>query len=89
MENPPSKQKSDAKYYVFGVKLMLDLGFSIAIPAVLAALLGQYLDDKYDKSPLFLIVCLISAFVLTARIVYTKAKAYAKEYENLGKSNSN
>lgn len=85
MENEPKKLKSDAKYYIFGVKLMLDLGFTIAIPAVLAALLGQYLDSKYDKYPLFLIICLVVAFLVTARIIYTKAKAYAKEYENIGK----
>lgn len=85
MEDQPKKQKSDAKYYAFGVKLMVGLGFSIAVPAVLAGWLGQYLDEKYYTYPLFLVLCLVNAALITARVVISNAKKYGQEYEDLGK----
>ncbi|MCX6782158.1 MAG: AtpZ/AtpI family protein [Candidatus Magasanikbacteria bacterium] len=85
MQDKPKKQSTDHGYYVLGVKIMLDMGFSIAVPAVAAALLGQYLDEKYDRAPLFIILLLVNAFLISARIIITKAKRYGKEYENLDK----
>jgi len=85
MENQPKKQQSDKKYYAFSVKLMVDFSFTLAIPAVAAAFIGQYLDEKYNKYPLFLIVSLVAAFLISARIIVTKAKRYAKEFDDLDK----
>ena len=85
METEPDKKSSDGKYYAFSIKLMIDFGFTLAIPAVAAAFLGQYLDEKYNKYPLFLIVCLVVAFIISARIIVTKARHYSKEFENLDK----
>lgn len=85
MEDKPKKQSNDRGYYILGVKIMLDMGFSIAVPAVAAAFLGQYLDEKYHKYPLFLILCLITAFLSSAVVIIKKAKSYGKEYENLDK----
>ncbi|MDD2757855.1 MAG: AtpZ/AtpI family protein [Patescibacteria group bacterium] len=85
MEDKPKKQSNDHGYYVLGVRIMLDMGFSIAIPAVAAAFAGQYLDEKYDKAPLFLILFLVNAFLISAQIIITKAKRYGQEYENLDK----
>jgi F0F1-type ATP synthase assembly protein I len=85
MEDKPKKQKSDHGYYILGMKIMIDMGFSIALPAVAASFLGQHLDEKYDKSPLFIILCLIVAFLASAVIIVKKAKAYGKEYEDLDK----
>ena len=64
---------------------MLGMGFMIAIPAVAAAFLGQYLDEKYNTYPLFLVLCLINAFIISAKIVIDKARMYGKEYEDLDK----
>jgi len=86
MENKPKNQATDRKYYAFGVKLMVDFGFTLAIPAVGAAFLGQYLDEKYHRYPLFLILCLVNAFLISARMIVTKAKQYGKEFESIDKS---
>jgi F0F1-type ATP synthase assembly protein I len=85
MESKPQKTSSDRSYYVLGVKIMVGMGFTLAIPAVAAVFLGQYLDDKYDKYPLFLILCLVNAFLLSAKIIIDKAKQYGKEFEYLDK----
>jgi len=85
MENLPQKSSNDRNYYVLGMKIMLDMGFTIAIPAVMAAFLGQYLDEKYHKYPLFIILCLINAFIISVKIIVDKAKKYGKEYEELGR----
>jgi len=85
MENKPQKANNDRSYYVLGVKIMVGMGFTLAIPAVAAAFLGQYLDDKYDKYPLFLILCLVNAFLLSAKMIMDKAKKYGKEFEDLDK----
>jgi len=78
-----SKKISDREYYFFALRIAGDFGVTIAIPAVLAALLGQYLDEKYNTMPWLLIICLIIAFAVTIRIIYKKVKKYGEEYQKL------
>ena len=82
MDEKP-KQKSDAYYYVLAIRMATDLGFTIAVPAVLAAVLGKWLDERWGTYPLMFVLLLIVAFCLTAFLVYRKAKTYAKLYERL------
>jgi hypothetical protein len=49
-----------------------ELGYSIAIPLVLFALGGRYLDKKLGTSPWLLLGGLALAIVLTSIIVYYK-----------------
>lgn len=79
-------KQSDRQYYMLAMKIVLDFGATIAVPAVIFALVGQYLDEKYQKYPLFVILCLVNAFLITAKIIISKAKVYGKEYQNLGQS---
>ena len=74
------KNMSDAYYYVLAVRIAADLGFTIAVPAVLAALLGKWLDERWGTYPLLFVLLLIVAFCLTAILVYRKAIQYAKRY---------
>ncbi|KKR34615.1 MAG: hypothetical protein UT67_C0011G0012 [Candidatus Magasanikbacteria bacterium GW2011_GWA2_40_10] len=60
-----------------------DFGASIAVPVVLFVLLGQYLDGKYGRSPLFTIMGFVLAALLTAKIIYKKAKRYGEEYKKM------
>lgn len=82
MKNQTPK-KSDRAYYLFAFRIVGDFGATIAVPAILAALLGNWLDEKYSKYPLFTVILLIIAFLATARIIQKKAKKYGKEYEQL------
>ena len=77
------KKTSDREYYLFALRIVGDFGISIAVPAVLAALLGGYLDDKFARYPLFTIICLIVAFSLTALMIRKKAKKYGDIYKKM------
>ena len=76
---------SDARYYRLAMKIFADFSGTIAIPAVLAALAGKWLDERYGTEPRYLIVLLILAFILTGYMVVTKAKKYLVAYERLMK----
>jgi F0F1-type ATP synthase assembly protein I len=89
LTNPyPAQAGSDKKpngyqYQLFAFKMLGDFGASIAVPVVLFVLLGQYLDGRYGKSPLFTIIGFVLAALLTAKIIYKKAKRYGEEYKKM------
>lgn len=76
---------TDARYYRLAMKIFADFSGTIAIPAVLAALAGKWLDEKYGTDPRYLIVLLTVALILTGVIIVRKAKKYRIEYEKLMK----
>lgn len=82
-EQKSSKSKSRA-YYLLAFRIMGDFGASIAIPVVLFVLSGQYLDGRYEKSPLFTILGFVLAALISGKIIYKKAKIYGEEYKRLG-----
>ena len=67
------------------MKIFADFSGTIAVPAVLAALLGKWLDTRYGTTPKLLLLLLAIALVLTAIMVVKKAKFYAAAYEQLNK----
>ncbi|OGL92665.1 hypothetical protein A3H12_03950, partial [Candidatus Uhrbacteria bacterium RIFCSPLOWO2_12_FULL_47_9] len=66
-------------------RIFADFSGSIAVPAVLGALVGKWLDGKYHTAPKFLVFSLSIALLSTAWIVVRKAKKYGNEYEALNK----
>jgi len=74
---------SDARYYRLAMRIFADFSGSIAIPAVLAALLGKWLDEKYGTEPRYIALLLILALILTSVILVRKSKKYLAEYEKL------
>ena len=80
------KKTSDAAYYRFAVRIMSDFGIVIAVPAVIAAFGGIWLDKKLENTPWFLIIGLIAAFVSTYLVIQKKAKNYAKQFEKLNQA---
>jgi F0F1-type ATP synthase assembly protein I len=76
---------TDARYYRLAMRIFADFSGTIAIPAVLSALAGKWLDERYATEPRYLILLLALALVLTAVIVVRKAKKYRAEYELLMK----
>ncbi len=85
LENNP-KKATGHQYQLFAFKMLGDFGASIAVPVVLFVLLGQYLDGKYDKSPLFTILGFVLAALASARIIYKKAKRYGEEYKRMNEN---
>jgi F0F1-type ATP synthase assembly protein I len=74
---------SDAPYYRLAGRIFADFSGTIAVPAVLAALLGKWLDERYATQPRYLILLLCLALALTAYTIARKAKRYKAQYENL------
>ncbi|MBI4435211.1 AtpZ/AtpI family protein [Candidatus Uhrbacteria bacterium] len=73
----------DAKYYRLAGRIFADFSGTIAIPAVLAALLGKWLDGRYGTEPRYMVILLVVAFALSAYAVVRKAKMYKNAYERL------
>lgn len=74
---------TDAAYYRLAMRIFADFGGTIAVPAVLAALLGKWLDGQYGTYPRYLIICLVIAFALTAAMIVKKSRFYGKAYKKL------
>lgn len=77
------KANADRKYYFFAIKIVGDFGAAIAVPVVLFVLIGQWLDTKWHKSPLFTIVGFVLAVVVSGKIIFRKAKQYGVEYQKM------
>ena len=75
--------QNDAKYYRLAGRIFADFSGTIAIPVVLAAIVGKRLDAHQATAPRYLIIFLVFAFVLTGVMVAKKASFYKKEYELL------
>ncbi|MFH1404878.1 MAG: AtpZ/AtpI family protein [Patescibacteria group bacterium] len=74
---------SDRDYQKLAMRIFADFSASIAVPAVLCALLGKWLDNRYGTAPWLLIASFIVAFGLTAFSIYRKSKKYSKQYNRL------
>lgn len=73
----------DAAYYRLAMRIFADFGITIAAPAVVAAIAGTKLDEKFGTEPRYLIVLLVLAFAFTGLTVYRKAKHYGRLYSKL------
>jgi len=89
MNTEKPKKTTDREYYMFAFRIIGDFGVSIAAPVVIFVLIGQYLDGKYDKGPLFTILGFVLAALITARIIQKKAKKYGEEYQKMDNKKDN
>lgn len=74
---------TDAAYFRLGMRIFAELSGMIAIPCVLAALLGKWLDARYDTSPRYMLILLALAFALTIYVIASKAKSYSAAFNKL------
>lgn len=75
----PSEEGSIRKGLVLAVQLVWDMGWIIAIPAVLFGFGGALLDKKLGTSPLFILLGLALALVLSAWGVWRKLQDILKK----------
>lgn len=64
------EQKSETTWR--SLSLAWELGYLIAIPMVILALLGRWLDKKLGTSPLLLIGGLLFSISISSYLVYKK-----------------
>lgn len=77
---------NDRAYYRLGFKIMADFGGVIAVPAVIAALVGKRLDDRFGTEPRLLLILLFLALFFTAVAIVKKSKKYKQQYDSISKS---
>jgi F0F1-type ATP synthase assembly protein I len=54
--------------------LAWELGYIIAVPLVVLALLGRFIDKKYGTSPWFLLVGIVLSILVSSYAAYNKSK---------------
>lgn len=59
-----------------------EIGFLIAIPLIVCALIGRVVDSALQSSPLFFLIGILVAIALSAWIVCRKISALLKEVED-------
>ncbi|MDO8626380.1 MAG: AtpZ/AtpI family protein [Candidatus Magasanikbacteria bacterium] len=84
----PPRTGGDRAYYMFALRIVGDFGASIAVPIVILALLGQWLDNRQGTEPRYLIIGFVLAAILSAKLIYRKAKIYGQEYQKMSDSKS-
>ncbi len=70
------------KPWVSSLSLAFQLGYTIAIPLVVLALLGRFLDKKFDTSPWLLLAGILLSLMITSWMIYIKI---SKIIADLGK----
>jgi LPXTG-motif cell wall-anchored protein len=65
--------KTDKKMSVFS--LAFELGYLIALPLVIFALGGRFLDRKLESTPWLLLLGIVISIFLSGYLVYKKTKA--------------
>lgn len=72
---------ADRQFALLGVRALGDFGATIAVPVVLLALGGKWLDGRYGTAPTFLLIGVALAILISAVVVVRKANAYGKQFE--------
>jgi F0F1-type ATP synthase assembly protein I len=67
-------KQSDASMWK-ALSLVGEIGYLIAIPAVVFGFTGGYLDKHYGTSPILVLVGLLLALLLSGYAVYRRVKA--------------
>jgi F0F1-type ATP synthase assembly protein I len=75
----PFQKPSVKRDLMLAVRLAWDLGYVIAIPAVLFGFGGAYLDKLYGTSPLWIITGFVIAMALSGYGLYRKLKEILKK----------
>ena len=66
------------------------LGYTIAIPLVILALVGRFFDEKYKTSPWLLLVGILISLVITSIWIYKESITIMKDMDKeIKKTNEN
>ncbi len=73
-------ENKDTKSFVRPLALAWELGYTIAIPIVVLALAGRFLDKNFGTSPILLLVGIFVSVLLTSFLVYRKTKKVLSQF---------
>ncbi|MDD5146190.1 MAG: AtpZ/AtpI family protein [Candidatus Pacebacteria bacterium] len=75
----------DKKFQRQGWQLFVQLSGWLIGPIILALLVGQFLDQKYNTKPWLFLVCLSLAFLATCFGIVKETRRFIKSIEKQGK----
>lgn len=78
MEN---NKNNNAPWWRDGVIIFVRVSGYIAFPVILASILGNYLDDKYDTGNTLFLVLIFISFITTIYLIWKEMKIYKKKIE--------
>lgn len=70
MVNPQQKNKENTIWYA--LSLAWQLGYTIAIPIVVLALVGRLLDQKFGTFPWLLLAGILLSLVVSSVLIYKR-----------------
>lgn len=70
---------NDRNKSVHIIGLAFDLGFQIAIPLVVFALIGRFADKAFDTTPFLLVGGIVLAALASTYMVYRKVSKLLKD----------
>lgn len=79
MEQKPTEQpKKEGISPWVAMEIVWDLIITVAVPTVIFALLGRWLDQRYNTGFVFLVIGLVLALLVVTKIILKKGRAIAK-----------
>ena len=86
MDKSPKPQEIEEKNQLWSaISLAWQLGYTIAIPLVVLALVGRILDKRFGTSPWLLLVGIFLSIIISTFAVYFKTVKILKETEDESK----
>ncbi len=83
--NKNSLYKEREKYRQKAFLMMLEVAVIIAIPAVVAAILGTHLDKNNTESNFYTVILLAFSFIFSWVIIIIKYKKFNKKVKEIDK----
>lgn len=68
----PNDQEKETSSWLKSLSLAWELGYMIAVPLVVFALGGRFLDKKINSAPWFLLAGIVFAMIISSISVYIK-----------------
>lgn len=84
-DQPSPKPKNDT---IIALELAWELGYMIALPLVIFVLIGRYVDHVFSTSPLFILIGVLIAFIISSYFVWQKTTTISAELEKYSKPTS-
>ncbi|MBI4262021.1 AtpZ/AtpI family protein [Candidatus Uhrbacteria bacterium] len=80
---------SDRQFMIFGIRIMGEFAGLIAVPVILFVLGGRWLDQRWGTGPWMMVGGFVLAFLVSAVMVWRRAKEIGREYQDLVNNGKN
>lgn len=74
-------QQSEKSAFWQAVGLVFQFGYTIALPLVVLALAGRFLDKKFNSSPILFLVTIVLSLIISSVALLIKIKKIMGEIE--------